>query len=289
MDAVMAVKRGDAGAALPALRERRVKRQVDAARSLEPPSTSRPGPTSPTDQPGAHAAVLGRPDRQGGAAGGLRLLPRRAGDVHGPVGAEGVARGRGPSYEELVETEGRPRLRAWLDRIQTEGIMEPAVVYGYWPCFSDGDDLVVLDAEDQSDEIARFTFPRQHRDRFLCLSDFFRPQESGELDVIAFHLVTMGDRVSEVTGELFADERLPRLPRAARAVGAADRGAGGVLARPGPRRARIRRRGRRRHGRGLPAGLPGVPLLVRLSRPARTWRIAPRSSGCSGPSGSGSR
>jgi 5-methyltetrahydrofolate--homocysteine methyltransferase len=91
----------------------------------------------------------------------------------------------------------------WLDRILTEGIMEPAVVYGYWPCFSTGDDLVVLDAVDQRTEIARFTFPRQHRDRFLCLSDFFRPQESGELDVIAFHLVTMGAHVSEVTGELF--------------------------------------------------------------------------------------
>jgi 5-methyltetrahydrofolate--homocysteine methyltransferase len=76
-------------------------------------------------------------------------------------------------------------------------------VYGYWPCFSTGDDLVVLDAADQRTEIARFTFPRQHRDRFLCLSDFFRPQESGELDVIAFHLVTMGANVSEVTGELF--------------------------------------------------------------------------------------
>ena len=57
--------------------------------------------------------------------------------------------------------------------------MEPAVVYGYWPCYSEGDDLVVLDAETHSDEVARFTFPRQHRDRFLCLADFFRPKDSG--------------------------------------------------------------------------------------------------------------
>jgi 5-methyltetrahydrofolate--homocysteine methyltransferase len=114
------------------------------------------------------------------------------------------SRGDGPTYEELVESEGRPRLRAWLNRIQTEGIMEPAVVYGFWPCYSDGNDLVVLDAERHADEVARFTFPRQRRDRFLCLADFFRPKDSGELDVVGFHLVTMGSRVSEVTGELFA-------------------------------------------------------------------------------------
>ena len=82
--------------------------------------------------------------------------------------------------------------------------MEPAVVYGYWPCFSEGNDVVVLDTENRTDEIARFSFPRQQRDRFLCLADFFHPKESGELDVIGFHLVTMGERVSEVTGELFA-------------------------------------------------------------------------------------
>jgi 5-methyltetrahydrofolate--homocysteine methyltransferase len=109
------------------------------------------------------------------------------------------------TYEELVETEGRPRLRAWLDRIQTEQIMEPAVVYGYWPCYSEGDDIVVLDPDSQTREIARFTFPRQKRDRFLCLADFIRPGQAGELDVIAFHLVTMGAHVSEVTAKLFAE------------------------------------------------------------------------------------
>jgi 5-methyltetrahydrofolate--homocysteine methyltransferase len=113
------------------------------------------------------------------------------------------ARGDGPSYEDLVETEGRPRLRMWMDRLHTEAVMEPAVVYGYWPCYSEGDDLVVLDSATQSGEVTRFTFPRQHRDRFLCLSDFFRPKDAGELDVVAFHLVTMGNKVSEVAGELF--------------------------------------------------------------------------------------
>jgi 5-methyltetrahydrofolate--homocysteine methyltransferase len=120
----------------------------------------------------------------------------------GQWGLRGSRGGKGPSYEDLVETEGRPRLRSWLGRIQEEGILNAAVVYGYFPCVSKGDDLIVL-GEDGGERV-RFTFPRQRRDRRLCLSDYFRPEESGETDVVAFHVVTMGQRVSEVTGELFA-------------------------------------------------------------------------------------
>jgi 5-methyltetrahydrofolate--homocysteine methyltransferase len=108
---------------------------------------------------------------------------------------------KGPTYEELVETDGRPRLRYWLDRLQTEGILEAAVVYGYFPCQSKGDDLIVLD--DAGHERTRFTFPRQRRDRRLCLADFFRSDESGEIDVVAFTIVTMGARISEFTHQLF--------------------------------------------------------------------------------------
>jgi 5-methyltetrahydrofolate--homocysteine methyltransferase len=109
----------------------------------------------------------------------------------------------GPSYEELVETEGRPRLRYWMERLATEKLLEAAVVYGYFPCYSEGNDLVVLD-ENGHAERARFTFPRQRRDRRLCIADFFRPKESGELDVIGFQLVTVGSAVSEYTQKLFA-------------------------------------------------------------------------------------
>ncbi len=119
----------------------------------------------------------------------------------------------GASYEELVESDGRPRLRMWLDRIKTEDIMEPAVVYGYFPCYSQGNDLVVLWHEDgpngeaKGSERARFTFPRQRRDRRLCLADFFRAKEKydadGRPDVIELQLVTMGEKVSGVTGKLY--------------------------------------------------------------------------------------
>ncbi|HEX7460698.1 MAG TPA: vitamin B12 dependent-methionine synthase activation domain-containing protein, partial [Dermatophilaceae bacterium] len=105
-------------------------------------------------------------------------------------------------YEELVEAEGRPRLRMWLERLQTENMLEAAVVYGYFPCVGEGKDLVVLD--DGGRERGRFSFPRQWRDRRLCLADFFRPRESGETDVVAFTVVTMGARISEMTADLFA-------------------------------------------------------------------------------------
>jgi 5-methyltetrahydrofolate--homocysteine methyltransferase len=118
-----------------------------------------------------------------------------------------AARG-GESYEDLVQREGMPRLRDWLDRIQREGIVEPAVVYGYFPCYSEGNDLVILhhEGEQAGTERARLTFPRQSRDRRLCLADFYRPVDAGEPDVVAFHVVTMGASASEATAKLFATD-----------------------------------------------------------------------------------
>jgi 5-methyltetrahydrofolate--homocysteine methyltransferase len=202
MDAVMAVKRGDPGAALPMLRDRRVKGPVVTSQNAEPvdlPARSDVSVTNPVPTPPfwGDRIVKGVP-----LADFASYLDERA-TFMGQWGLK-ASRGAGPSYDELVETEGRPRLRSWLNRIQTDAILEPAVVYGYWPCYSEGNDLVVLDAQTRSGEVARFSFPRQRRDRHLCLADFFRPKDSGELDVVAFHLVTMGQRVSEVAGELFA-------------------------------------------------------------------------------------
>jgi 5-methyltetrahydrofolate--homocysteine methyltransferase len=92
----------------------------------------------------------------------------------------------------------------WLERMQTENLLEAAVVYGYFPCVSEGDSLIILD--DAGKERTRFTFPRQRRDRHLCLADFFRPRESGEVDVVGFQVVTMGTRISQATAELFAKD-----------------------------------------------------------------------------------
>lgn len=129
------------------------------------------------------------------------------------LGQWGLKPGRGKdgiSYEELVETEGRPRLRYWMDRLHTESIMEAAVIYGYFPCYSEGDDLVIVhDGESgpHGEERARITYPRQGRDRFLCIPDFFAARDElpdGTFDVISFQVATMGSKVSDVANELFS-------------------------------------------------------------------------------------
>ena len=199
MDAIMAVKRGDEGAALPALRERRVK----AVSRLDEPTeidTVRSDVAVDIDIPKApffgSRIVKGIP-----LADYVGMLDERA-LFMGQWGLKG-ARGE---YEAMAETEGRPRLRALLNEVQSKGWLEAAVVYGYFPCVSEGNDLVILHHEgpEKGKERVRFSFPRQRRDRRLCLSDFFASRESGKIDVVAFHVVTMGNTVSKAANELFA-------------------------------------------------------------------------------------
>ncbi|HEV2086897.1 MAG TPA: methionine synthase, partial [Cryptosporangiaceae bacterium] len=132
------------------------------------------------------------------------LLDERA-TFLGQWGLRGARAGQGPTYEELVETDGRPRLRYWLDRLLADKVLEAAIVYGYFPCVSEGNELVILtEPRPDAPERTRFRFPRQVRDRRLCLSDFFRPRTAGEVDVVGFQVVTLGNRISEYANELFA-------------------------------------------------------------------------------------
>ncbi len=130
----------------------------------------------------------------------------------GQWGLRGSRSKDGPSYEELVETEGRPRLRYWLDRLTTEGVLaHAAVVYGYFPAVADGDALIVLtEPHPDAAEQFRFAFPRQRRDRRLCLADFYRPREAarsaGDVDVLPLQLVTMGQAIADYAAELFAKD-----------------------------------------------------------------------------------
>jgi 5-methyltetrahydrofolate--homocysteine methyltransferase len=111
-------------------------------------------------------------------------------------------------YQLMLEDLAWPALRAWIDRAKREKVVTPEVVYGYYPVNSDGDDLIVWDPDAPLvKEIVRFTFPRQTRGRFLCISDFFRDVRTDEPDVLGVHCVTMGTRISEVARDLFnADE-----------------------------------------------------------------------------------
>jgi len=128
----------------------------------------------------------------------------------GQWGLRGARGGDGPSYEDLVESDGRPRLRYWLDRLSTDGVLaHAAVVYGYFPAVSEGDDVIVLtEPRPDAPERFRFTFPRQQRGRFLCIADFIRSRERarelGQVDVLPFQLVTMGQPIADFANELFA-------------------------------------------------------------------------------------
>ncbi|WP_432973377.1 methionine synthase [Dactylosporangium sp. CA-233914] len=210
MDRVMTAKRGGAPvvdpereAALAARRERRARTvevredlpALDDASVRSDIDYAAPVPKAPFH---GTRVVKGIP-----LADYAALLDERA-TFLGQWGLRGARGGTGPSYEELVETEGRPRLRYWMDRLASDRILEAAVVYGYFPCYSEGNDLVVLDENGHS-ERARFSFPRQRRDRRLCIADFFKPRDAGELDVIGMQLVTVGQPVSDYTAKLFAE------------------------------------------------------------------------------------
>lgn len=106
-------------------------------------------------------------------------------------------------YDALIEDKVLPVFEALKEKCKREKILQPSAVYGYFPCNSEGNDLVIFDPQDQLREVERFTFPRQPDKKRLCISDFFRPIESGERDVVAFHCVTMGKKASEAAQELF--------------------------------------------------------------------------------------
>ncbi|MDT5024426.1 MAG: 5-methyltetrahydrofolate--homocysteine methyltransferase [Micromonosporaceae bacterium] len=209
MDKVMAAKRGEAPVVdaererkLAERRERRLRHRstvsddlpdVDDASVRSDVATDVPVPTAPFF---GTRVVKGIPLAEYSA-----LLDERA-TFLGQWGLRGSRGGKGPSYEELVETEGRPRMRYWLDRLVADQVLEAAVVYGYFPCYSEGNTLVVLD-ENANAERARFSFPRQRSERRLCIADFFKPRAEG-LDVIGMQLVTVGQPVSEYAEKLRA-------------------------------------------------------------------------------------
>ncbi|MEC4016687.1 methionine synthase [Streptomyces sp. H27-D2] len=202
MDALIAVKRGVPGAVLPELKQRRVaKRETPVDEPAPDEGTVRsdvsidnPLPTPPF---WGTRVIKGIPLRDYASWLDEGAL------FKGQWGLK-EARSGGPTYEELVETEGRPRLRGWLDQLHTENLLEAAVVYGYFPCVSKGDDLILLN--DDGSERTRFSFPRQRRGRRLCLADFFRPEEAGEPDVVGLQIVTVGSRIGGATAKLFESD-----------------------------------------------------------------------------------
>jgi 5-methyltetrahydrofolate--homocysteine methyltransferase len=120
-------------------------------------------------------------------------------------------------YVRLVDEKFRPILHKLEDEVVGSGLFEPRVVYGYFPAQADGNDVVVYSAEGQpssssaeqsmkavaTEELLRFTFPRQREGRRLAISDFFAPKSSGKIDVIGLSLVTIEPKASVETQRLF--------------------------------------------------------------------------------------
>lgn len=216
MDTLVKIKRGDQSVSLPALKKRvvsphslLVRTEPDQVPDRSDVASDNAVPTPPFWGTRIVKGIALRDyasflDERATFMGQWGLKPGRGED--------------GASYEELVETEGRPRLRYWLDRLQTENLLEASVVYGYFPAVSDGNDTVVLhhSAEGATDggsgelagtERMRFSFPRQARDRHLCLSDFIKNRETSEVDVLPFQLVTMGSKIADEANRLYKNNQ----------------------------------------------------------------------------------
>ena len=150
MDALIGVKRGVPGAELPELKQRRVRATRRRPSVEERPEEGHVRSDVATDNPVPDPAVLGHPRHQGHPAQGVRLLAGRGRPVQGPVGPQaGPHRRRADATRSSSRPRAGPRLRGLLDKLQTENLLEAAVVYGYFPCVSKDDDLIILDERRQ--------------------------------------------------------------------------------------------------------------------------------------------
>ena len=197
-----------------------VPSDVDGAGPGRPRRARSTTPTSscPTARPRSPPTTRSRRRRSGAArwsrASRSTTSPatstrRRCSATSGSSGPRRSGRRHRKETDAEFKERIRPQLRAAAGRGQgrTACCSRP-LVYGYFPANADGDDLVIWTDETATEERCRFSYPRQRKDPFLCIADFFRPVDpSGEVDVAAFHIVTMGHAVSERTAELFAADK----------------------------------------------------------------------------------
>ncbi|HWE34842.1 MAG TPA: homocysteine S-methyltransferase family protein [Solirubrobacteraceae bacterium] len=115
-------------------------------------------------------------------------------------GGRGV---KGEEWTALLRDDFQPRLeRMWSE----QDYLQPRALLGYFPCNSDGNELIVWDPEAPGEkELKRLVFPRQPKHDRICLADFYRPLDGGEVDVVALQAVTAGDRVTELMAKLEQD------------------------------------------------------------------------------------
>jgi 5-methyltetrahydrofolate--homocysteine methyltransferase len=107
-------------------------------------------------------------------------------------------------YQAFLAEKVYPVLETWKQRIIEENLLHPQVIYGYFPCQSEGNSLHIYDSQNQSQQVTTFEFPRQKSLRRLCIADFFAPKESGIIDVFPMQAVTVGEIATEFAQKLFA-------------------------------------------------------------------------------------
>ncbi len=106
-------------------------------------------------------------------------------------------------YNQMLQEKVYPLFEKWKQYALREGIFHPQVVYGYYPCQSDGNKLIVFDPVDKKTVRQTFEFPRQHKEPFLCISDYFRPLGSPEMDVLGMMIVTIGSAATPRIQEIY--------------------------------------------------------------------------------------
>jgi 5-methyltetrahydrofolate--homocysteine methyltransferase len=129
-------------------------------------------------------------------------------------------------YRKLINDIIEPKFEELKIKSVNESLIKPEVIYGYFPCQSENNDLIIYKPKSLSDnnlhdiwitgnkfmkseleEWKRFSFPRQTKGKFLCISDFFRPSTTDEIDVVAFQIVTVGNKASEYAQQLYKDNK----------------------------------------------------------------------------------
>ena len=120
-------------------------------------------------------------------------------------------------YEQFLRENVHPLLEEWKTRILTENLLQPQLVYGYFPCQAEGNTLFVYHPDLMTDDavnipnitkpIATFHFPRQKANKRLCIADFFTTKESGLMDVFPLQAVTVGQQATDYANQLFGADQ----------------------------------------------------------------------------------